>query len=321
MANAEMDRDRASGRQDAGTEVPDQRARTVIVGVDGSEAAAHALRWAANKSALFGDIIPTIAARPPKIYDLIVAPGARADPEPYREAARNQLTSTVAAEAPSLLHRAPVIDDHPRPGLVDAAADADLLVVGTRGHNAVAATLLGSVSASCVNHSTVPVALIPPDWPASRPISTVVVGVDGSPNARRALAWVVNGLGPHLAQDGKIVAVGALAAGASTGFGPDPWLAVHQERLEEALESTVAEVTAALDTATPAIEIRLELQDPRLALPRVTRTEGDLLVVGTRGVSGLGGLRLGSVADALVHHPDVPTIVVPGPRTDEASTG
>ncbi len=320
MANAEMDRDRASGRQDTGTEVPDQRARTVIVGVDGSEAAAHALRWAANKSALFGDIIPTIAARPPKIYDLIVAPGARADPEPYREAARNQLTTTVTAEAPSLLHQATVIDHHPGPGLVDAAADADLLVVGTRGHTAVAAALLGSVSAHCIGHSTTPVAVVPPDWPASRPISTIVVGVDGSSNASRALAWVANELGPHLVPHGRILAVGALALEAYADAGHEPWFAVHEERLTEAVEASVAAATAA-PYAGPAIETRLELQDPRVALSRLTKTEGDLLVVGARGASGLGHLLLGSVADALVRHPSVPTIVVPAPRTDETSTG
>lgn len=320
MTAAEVSGDRTSDRQADGTAVPGRPGRRVIVGIDGSEAAGHALRWAANKAAILGEIVPAIASAPPRTFDLAIGSTGASHQEDYREVARKQLVDTVTAEAPSLLEAAMVLDHHPGPGLVETAADADLLVVGTRGHNAVAATILGSISAYCVNHSTVPVALIPPGWPASRPISTVVVGVDGSANADRALAWVADELAPHLGRDGRIVAVGALTIGADADAGYDPWLAVHEERLEAAVGASVAAATAA-SYAGPPMEIRLELQDPRIALPRLTAADGDLLVVGSRGTSGPSHLLLGSVADALVRHPDVATIVVPHGRTDEARTG
>ena len=61
-----------------------------------------------------------------------------------------------------------VIYGHPAEVLLDAAADADLLIVGSRGHGAFAEALLGSVGQYCAHHAHCPV-LIMRGAPGGRP--------------------------------------------------------------------------------------------------------------------------------------------------------
>ncbi|MGH1488080.1 MAG: universal stress protein [Acidimicrobiales bacterium] len=282
----------------------------VVVGIDGSEAAAKALQWVTNKGHIFGDVTPVTAYQIPVNFDLMTRPPTGVDLAVYRDAADARLTRTVTEAAPQLLDRATLINSRPGVGLVDAAANSDLLVVGTTGHNALAAALLGSTSTYCVNHSGVPVALIPPTWNPEKPLSTVVVGMDGSQHANDALRWVMQNVAPHLGSEGKIVALGAVSVWGYMETGYEPPLADLQARLEETIRRSVSEIVGPFHDG-PMIEIVTDPRDARVALRDTAETEGDLLVVGARGLSGVAHLLLGSVATALAHHPTVPTIVVP----------
>jgi len=52
------------------------------------------------------------------------------------------------------------VHGHPDQVLLEAAADADLLVVGSRGHGSVADALLGSVGQYCIHHAHCPVLIM-----------------------------------------------------------------------------------------------------------------------------------------------------------------
>lgn len=277
----------------------------VVVGVDGSDGAEHALAWAVDKGPVLGRIAPVTAFQLPFAFDEVSGRFPRAELAVYRTAAEARLAATVSKIDPELADRAVVIEASPGPGLVEMAADADLLVVGTRGRGALAAGLLGSVSSYCANHSPVPVVVVPPDCPATKPLSAAAVGVDGSENADAALRWAVE----HVTPNGIVYAVGALSAWGYMGDDLDPPTELLERRVREKVAESVARVSR--PAGGPEIKIRTVLQDARVALRRLDTHQVDLLVVGARGLKGVPHLILGSVASALIHHPTVPTVVIP----------
>lgn len=282
---------------------------SVVVGVDGSPGSEAALRWANENADLFGTVSPLAAWELPITPDLLTRPSVPADRAAFRELAESRSTSTVSAVDPDLLDRLTLVEKPAAAALLDAATDADLLVVGTRGRGTVTSALLGSVSAHCVAQSTVPVAVVPEGFVRPRP-NTIVVGVDGSQNAAAALRWALD----HAPPPAKVIIVGCYSVLAYSEAGLDAPIDMIDNEVRETLRRTLADAIVRTGQP-PAIELRIEPRDPRVALREIAEADGDLLVVGARGVSGLARLMLGSVANALIHHPSVPTVVVPAAET------
>jgi nucleotide-binding universal stress UspA family protein len=140
----------------------------IVVGVDGSENASVALRWALQESALRGDTLEVVAAwHYPYASDVGYGFAPAVDPTALENAAAEGLEQALRDACPdkdirSRVERV-VVQGSAANNLIEAAKGADLLVVGTRGRGGFRGLLLGSVSTQCVHHAPCPVAVIPHD--------------------------------------------------------------------------------------------------------------------------------------------------------------
>ncbi|MEZ5410368.1 MAG: universal stress protein [Acidimicrobiales bacterium] len=286
-------------------EIPE--ARRMVVGVDGSAGAAAALRWAVSHTDRFGPVQPVASWQYPWWSLTPLAPGAAALPPPsadFHAEALEVVNRMLEAVGPSD-HLDPVTAHGPAGQVLVAAAEkATLLVVGTRGHGAVAAGVIGSVSLYCVNHAPVPVAVVPDDALADDRFHRVVVGLDGSPHSLAAARWAV----ANTPADTRVELLYCRREG--HGLKADPSLGTAASASPEGLVAAAIDVVGA---EFPAAGARLggwsEVGDPRQLLS-LAATEADLLVLGARGHEGVAHLLLGSVTTGLIHHPVIPTVVV-----------
>ena len=109
--------------------------KTILVGIDGSQASRSALRWAADQAE--------------RNQCEIVALNAWTRTLILGGAATSVLLQSIVEELgenPPVTVQPVVKEGNPARILIDMSADADLLVVGTRGHGGCAGLLLGSVS-------------------------------------------------------------------------------------------------------------------------------------------------------------------------------
>jgi nucleotide-binding universal stress UspA family protein len=134
----------------------------IVVGVDGSEPSLQALRWAARQAALTGaNLEAVIAWELPSAYGWGI-PGVPEDVD-FQEPAARALAEAVSAALPPDQAQGvtqTVVLGNPAQVILDRGEDADLIVVGVRGHGTFRATLLGSVSHSVTSHASCPVVVV-----------------------------------------------------------------------------------------------------------------------------------------------------------------
>jgi nucleotide-binding universal stress UspA family protein len=136
---------------------------TIVVGVDGSENAQRALTWALDEARRRS--VPCLLVHAVDYALLSVAPYWAGAFEEMRHIAQDLLDTDVAfarERQPSVEVRGVLETGSAAHALVDASADAELLVVGSRGRGGLTGALLGSVSSACVHHAHCPVVVIPP---------------------------------------------------------------------------------------------------------------------------------------------------------------
>ncbi|MFE9324410.1 universal stress protein [Nocardia sp. NPDC052278] len=278
----------------------------VLVGIDGSDAAAEAVRWAATDAVhhraplhiVYGigapmDFGPGIA------FDQI-------DYDAYRAAGAAAVTTAgayaTAAAAPigELEIATFVVDAPPIPVLLDRSKDARMLVVGTRGLGAFRRGLLGSVSTAVARHGHCPVAVIPEpeDYKADRLLGPVLVGVDGSPSATRAIEVAFDQAAHR--------AVGLRAVLTWSEFNRY----ISRDDMQKEAEAVLSESLAGCAEKYPGLAVERVVVEDRPARCLLAEAEyAQLIVLGSRGRGGFAGMTLGSVSQAVLHATDCPLII------------
>jgi nucleotide-binding universal stress UspA family protein len=140
-------------------------------------------------------------------------------------------------------------------------------------------------------------------------MSTIVVGVDGSPESKAALRWAIAEAGLRGA---RLRAVHAWVIPAA--FGADAALVLAEaiegfrEEGERVLDEALAEVAG---ESGPDVPVEREVvQGPASECLLRAAADADLLVLGSRGRGGFAGLLLGSVSQQCTHHAPCAVVIV-----------
>jgi nucleotide-binding universal stress UspA family protein len=145
----------------------------IVVGVDHSEGAKAALAFAHEEARLRDATLRAVHAWRLGYngYNGYIdyagfggaPPAVGGDISELREAAAAALDATVREALPSpgdVKIEQRVVEGSAGAALVDESRNADLLVVGSRGHGGFAQLLLGSVSQQCAQHAACPVVIV-----------------------------------------------------------------------------------------------------------------------------------------------------------------
>jgi len=301
-----------------------RRPPRVVVGVDGSAASraalVHAMTAAARRGAHL-QVVSTYSVQAvwiggyplgmPAMSTLREGTETRVR-ELIDEVRRDPAVAAVpgAAEVPTSVV---VSVGPPSPLLVDASADADLLVVGSRGRGAVRSVLLGSVALHCVSHSHCPVVVVHPTPAGPAQDRAVIVGVDGSDASRAALVAAVD----------EATRLETRVAVVTTYEMADHWVDLStvvvptedevrwelQRGAEAMVDDVLAERRAAHGDTVPEVAV-VVTQGPAADVLVRWGADAALLVVGSRGHGAFRGLLVGSVALACAMHGSGPVMVV-----------
>ncbi|MER7706037.1 universal stress protein [Kitasatospora sp. NPDC097605] len=294
----------------------------VLAGVDGSPESTAAAHWAAEEALRRGAPLRLLHAWP----WLTDGRAAFADPEDLPVAAQRMLAAVaedVQARHPGLTVRTDVVLDAAVDGMVAAAEDAGLLVLGSRGLGGFTGLLLGSVSMAVAARAAVPVVVVRPteptepaeaadtaaDAPGEAPaVPEVVVGVDATAPDDAVLDFAFREAALRGARIRAVHGWDLPPAFAVVGFLPS---GVEMAQLQAAEEKSLAAALAAHRERHPEVEV---VQQVRLGAARTLVEDSagaGLVVVGRRRRPLDLGPRLGRVAHAVLHHAQAPVAVVP----------
>lgn len=298
------------------------RARRVVVGVDGSPAAAAALRWALDAARRRDLPVLVVHAYLWPVYPPPLLPGSEfvttgEAGERMAQGIVDDALRTAEELAPDVQVSAAVVRGGAGEVLLEHdKSPTELLVVGSRGRGGFRSLLLGSTSTAVAERAHCPVVVVRHGEAPGGEHFRVVVGVDGSELSELAVGFAMAEAARRGAALEAVTAwnrIDALPPGLLAAGSVDPLPTTEQIAL------ALSESLAGWREKFPEVAVtqRVVVGHPAHVLAEASRY-ADLVVVGTRGHSAAVSLLLGSTSRAVLHHASSPVAVVPRPAT---STG
>jgi nucleotide-binding universal stress UspA family protein len=283
----------------------------VVAGIDGSDTALGAARWAAEFAARHGSPLTLLHAIPKLHWDFTSA-DAPADPDrsTHADGVLAAAETAVRSTHPDLAIHTTAVKGAVATTLVDASDSARLLVVGT---GAADNRALGSHAVKIAHRALCPVVVWrqPVAKRTGKPLP-VVIGIDESDQSTRALAEAFDIAATlhapltvvHMWEIGAAVGMGDLG-----GEGAMDWqlLDVLQTQQRQRMDELVEPFASKYRNA----HVSKVFQDvsPAKGLTDLSR-EAQLVVVGSHGRGKLADSIFGSVSQNLIHHAECPVLVV-----------
>ncbi|MFD6897473.1 universal stress protein [Rhodococcus sp. NPDC060086] len=290
--------------------------KAVVAGVDGSETAAAAARWAGALAARLEAPLHLVHSLPSEgIFYSEAAVLIQSQMVEQLEKDGKQVLSNVAdlvrADNPGLEVQSFIGPGPAATSLLEAADDASVLVLGATGAGKVENFLLGSTVVRVSNHAPCPVVVWRGDTvnplPDDKPI---VVGVDGSELSAAAVDYAfqyAQTLGAPLVALHSWIGDAALGVGATAAL-------VDWDAVAESESAVLAESLAGLQDNYPDVEVRRVIdRGPASKVLLSHLKDAQLAVVGSHGRGQFAAALLGSTSQNLLHNAPCPVLVARRP--------
>jgi nucleotide-binding universal stress UspA family protein len=286
--------------------------RPITAGVDGTEESLAALDWAAREAVRRGLSLRVVQAWRFQPHDAIGGADQETQAGWVRDAV-DEAAKAVTARHPGLDVATEVLAGETADTLVGAAADAEMLVLGSRGYGPVVGFLLGSVGRQVIAEATRPVVLVrADDQPTGEAAGReIVVGQQGEPeDSAEALRFAFE---TAAARGAGVRAVRAWSLPPVFAYSPGSVQLLDEAGgLEPYEKKALAEALAPWRERFPDVPVaeHVEMGSAGQVLLSVA-ARAQLMVVGRRAHRTAVGARIGSVAHGVLHHADCPVAVVP----------
>jgi nucleotide-binding universal stress UspA family protein len=282
---------------------------SVVVGVDGSVSSTDAVRWGARECARQGSVLRLVHAYliPARVAPAMLAVGSRIRGAIEAQGRRwlGEARAAAVEAAPDVIVETELVLGAAVPVLVREAADARMIVLGSRGLGGFAQLLVGSTALGTSTCAECPVVVVRGSATEDGP---VVVGVDGSISGDAAAGFAFE---TAAAWGVPLVAVNAWTDFLEPGLYDRTWPRPEWSRAQEAELSVLDQSLAGWREKFPDVRVeRVVTEDPPVRSLLHQARKARLLVVGSRGHGLLAGMVLGSTTQALVHHSPCPLAVV-----------